>query len=171
MLLRLNALLRLFVFASFCVALSTVVLADDGNDRTQFGHDINIAPGEQVSDVTCFGGNVRVRGHVTTDVTVFDGSVIVEDGGQIDGDAVVFGGGVRLDKNVKVGGDVTVFGGQVRRDPSASVGGDITNFSGWIWMFLIFVLPLVILAAFVTLIVWLIRRLLRPATRSPNVPE
>jgi flagellar biogenesis protein FliO len=64
---------------------------------------------------------------------------------------------------VTVSGDVTVFGGKVRRDPSATVGGEVTNMSGAGWMILIVVLPLVFLGAIIALIVWLVRRLMRPS--------
>ena len=152
-----------FAFLAIGFALSSATFADNTRERTQFGHDINIAPDEEVGEVTCFGCNVRVRGHVSSDVTLFGGSLIVEDQGEVAGDAAVFGGGVRLDKNAKVNGDLSVFGGQIRRDPEASVGGDITNFRGSIWVFVIFGLPFVILAALVALIVWVIRRLTRPS--------
>ncbi len=72
--------------------------ADGDRDRTQFGHRITIGPGEEVSDVTCFGCSVHVRGHVAGDVTTFGGSVVVEDQGQIDGDLTTFDGDLRLDK-------------------------------------------------------------------------
>jgi hypothetical protein len=151
-------------FLCACVALSSAALAQGtAHDRTQFGRDINIGPNEQVGDITCFGCSVRVRGHVASDVTVFLGSVIIEDQGEVGGDVTDFGGGVRLDKDVKVGGDVTAFGGPVRRDAAASVGGDVTNFSGGIWLFLIFGLPFVVFGAIVALIVWVVRRLTRPS--------
>ena len=148
----------------FFVALfSAAAFAGGSSDRTQFGHNISIGPGEQVSDVTCFGCSVRVRGHVTSDVTVFAGSIIVDDGGEVAGDVTDFGSGVRLGRDAKVSGDLTVFGGPVRRDPAASVGGDITNFSSSFWLLLIFGLPLVILGAIVALIIWLVRRFMRPS--------
>jgi cytoskeletal protein CcmA (bactofilin family) len=150
-----------------CVALATAALADDANDRTQVGSNINVGPGEEVSDATCFGCSVRVRGHVTGDVTTFGGSVLVEDNGQVDGDVTTFGGDIRLDKEVKVTGDVTLFGGRIRRDPAATVGGDVTNFGGPAWMVLIFLIPLVLFGLFVALIVWIIRRLLRSAAPAP----
>jgi len=87
----------------------------------------------------------------------------VEDQGEIGGDTTAFGGNVRLEKGIKVGGGVTVFGGRFYRDSSAAVGGDITNFSGSAWLLLIFGLPLILLGAFIALIVWLVRRLIRPA--------
>jgi hypothetical protein len=136
---------------------------DNAHDRTQFGSDINVGPNDTTGEITCFGCSVRVRGHVTGDVTVFAGSVVVEDGGEVAGDLTDFGSGVRLAKDAKVDGDVTVFGGPVRRDATASIGGDVTNFSGGIWMFLIFGLPLVIFGAIIALIVWVIRRLTRPS--------
>jgi len=151
-------------FLLACLTLSSAALAQESaRDRTHFGTDINIGPNEQVGDITCFGCSVRVRGHVASDVTVFLGSVIIQDQGEVGGDVTDFGSGVRLEKGVKVGGDVTAFGGPVRRDPAASVGGDVTNFSSGIWLFLIFGLPFVVFGAIVALIVWVVRRLMRPA--------
>jgi cytoskeletal protein CcmA (bactofilin family) len=145
-----------------CVALSTAALAKD-SDRTHVGQSITVGPDEEVSEATCFGCSIHVRGHVTGDVTAFGGSIVIEGQGQVNGDATVFGGDIRLDKDVKVAGDVAVFGGRVRRDPAASVGGEITNMSGAGWIVLIFLLPLVVLGAFIVLVVWLIRRILRPS--------
>ena len=56
---------------------------------------------------------------------------------------------------------MTVFGGRIHRDPAASIGGDVTNFSGFIWIFLIFVLPLFVIGGFIALIIWVVRRLTR----------
>lgn len=143
-------------------AISAPAFADGSGDRTQFGRDITISPNEKVTDVTCFGCSIRVRGQVGSDVTAFFGSVILEDGAQVGGDTTTFGGDVRLDSGVKVQ-DVTVFGGSVRRDPAAEVAGDITNFRGTYWLLLIFGLPFLVLGAFIALIIWLVRRLTRPA--------
>ncbi len=154
--------LRVSACLFLLVALSGLAFAEGGRERTQVGHDITIGPDEEVSEATCFACSVRVRGHVTTDVTVFGGNIVVEEQGQI-GEATVFGGGVRLEKDAKVGGDVTVFGGQLRFDPSASVGGDVTNFGGSFWLVLIFGLPLVILGGIIALIVWIVRRLTQPS--------
>jgi hypothetical protein len=144
---------------------SGLALADADHDRTQVGHSITVGPDERVSDATCFGCSIRVRGQVSGDVTSFGGSIFLEDQAQIAGDATALGGNVRLDKGVKVDGDVTAFGGSIRRDPAATVGGDVTNMSGPGWILLIFVLPLAVFAAMITFLIWLIRRLL-----SPSVP-
>ena len=156
-----STLLQLVIAVVF-VALSATCFADSPHDRTQFGHDITIGPGEEATDVTCFGCSVRVRGKVLTDVTTFGGGVIVEEGGQVGTDLTAFGGNVRLDKDTKVSGGVTIFGGRIHRDPQASVAGDVTVFAGGFWLALIFGLPLVLLGAFLALIIWLVRRFTRP---------
>jgi len=137
--------------------------ANDARERTQFGNSISIGPGENVSEATCFGCSIRVRGHVSGDVTTFGGSIVVEDQGQVDGNATTFAGNIRLEKEVKVAGDVTLFGGRIHRDPAASVGGDVTVMGGPGWIVLIFAIPLVFLGLFIALIVWLIQRLVRPS--------
>jgi hypothetical protein len=158
-----NVRLALRLFAGILViAISTVAFGQGVHERTQFGHNISIGAGEEVSEVTCFGCSVRVRGHVASDVTTFGGSIVVEDQGEVGGDTTTFGGSVRLEKDAKVAGDVTVFGGQVHRDAAATVHGDVTNFGGG-WVVVIFGLPLVILGAVIALIVSLVRRLMRPA--------
>jgi len=146
-----------------CLVLSATTLAQNAaSDRTQFGTDITIGPNEQIGDVNCFGCSVHVRGRVATDVTVFFGTVTIEEQGEVAGDVTEFGRGVRLDRNAKVGGDVTVFGGPVRRDAEASVGGDIADFNGTLWLVVVFGLPVVILAGIIALIIWIVRRVTRP---------
>ena len=153
--------------ACLCVlvmaGLSSAALADGPPERTHVGRDVSVGPGEVVSEVTCFGCNVRIRGHVAGDVTTFGGSVIVEDTGAINGDTTAFGGNVSLETTGKIGGDLTVFGGRIHRDAESVVGGAVTNFSGGFWLPLIVGLPLILLAGFVALIVWLVRRLMRPS--------
>ena len=147
----------------FLCALSSRAFAAADHERTQMGHNITVAPGEEVSEVTCFGCSIRVRGHVIGDATAFGGSISVEDEGQVGGDATTFGGGIRLEKDVKVSGDVTVFGGRIHRDSGATIGGDVTNFGGPGWMVVIFAAPIVFLVLFIVLIVWIVRRLVRPS--------
>jgi cytoskeletal protein CcmA (bactofilin family) len=133
------------------------------HDRTQVGSNISIGAHEEASDATCFGCSIRVRGHVAGDVTTFGGSIVIEDDGQVDGDATAFGGGIRLENEVRIKGDVTVFGGRIQRDPGAAIGGDVTTMGGPGWVLLILVAPFVILGLIVALILWAIRRILRPS--------
>ena len=154
---------RALISALVVLGLSAVALANDSHDRTQFGHNVTINAAEEAGDVTCFGCSVHVRGKVTSDVTTFGGNVIVEDQGEISGDTAVFGGNIRLEKGAKVAGDVTVFGGRFYRDPAATVGGDVSSFTGSVWLIVIFGLPLVLLGALIALIIWLVRKLTKPA--------
>lgn len=148
---------RFSLVAAFLLFASMSAFADNPHDRTQFGHNITVGPGEEVSEVTCFGCSVRVRGRVAGDVTTFGGGVVVEDQGQVGGDLTSFGGNLRMEKAANIGGDVTVFGGRIHRDESAKIGGDVSTFTGTFWLLLIFGLPFVILGAFIALIVWIVR--------------
>jgi hypothetical protein len=142
--------------------LGSGTLAYGWQDRTEVGRHITIAPGEQASEVTCFGCSVRIRGHVKSDVTVFGGSVIVEDRAEVDGDITAFAGRVRLDDRVKVDGDVAVFGGRIHRDPGAFIGGDLTDVGNPGLIVLLALIPLIGSAALIALIVWLVCRLMSP---------
>jgi hypothetical protein len=158
--------LRLSAWIVFVVAFTAISFADRAQDHTQVGHNISIGPGEEASEATCFGCSIRVRGHVSGDVTALGGSIIVEDQGQVGGDATAIGGGIRLNSGVTVHGDVTAIGGRIRRDLGATVGGEVNSLGGPGWIALIILvalLPFVFFGLFVALIVWLIRRLLRPA--------
>ncbi len=147
--------------AVFLAVFATAALAQNSRDRTQFRHDISIGSNEEVTDVTCIGCSVLVRGHVTGDVTTFGGSIQIEDNGEVNGDATSFSGGMRLDGRAKVDGDATVFGGKLRRDSSTSVGGDVTDFGGRFWVILVLGLPMIIIGALIALVVWLVRLMLR----------
>lgn len=147
-------------------SLSGLAWAQNPHERTQFGRDISVGPGEEVSEVTCFACNVRIRGKVTTDVTTFGGNIVLEDQAEISGDTTAFGGDVRLDPGTKVS-DITVFGGRLYRDPAATVNGDVTTFTGTVWLLVIFGLPFILLGAFIALIVWIVHRLTRPAIAVP----
>jgi len=149
--------------AGLLVCLSGAAFADSGQDRTQVGSNISIGASEQVGEATCFGCSIRVRGRVAGDVTAFGGNIVIEDDGQVGGDATAFGGGIRLENQVKVSGDVTVFGGRIQRDPAAVVGGDVTTMGGPGWFLLILLAPFVVFGLFVALIVWIVRRIIRPS--------
>lgn len=146
-----------------CLAFASTAAARESHDRTQVGGNIIVGAGEEVGDATCFGCSIRVRGHVSSDATAFGGSVIIEDQGEVDGDVTAFAGGIRLGDRGSVKGDVTVFGGRIQRDPTATIGGDVTTMGGPGWIVLILGAPFVFFAVLVALIVWIVRRLLRPA--------
>jgi len=153
---------RLFLYVLCTAALVGSAFGEGSHDRTQFGHEIIVGPGEKATDVTCFSCSVRVRGRVTGDLTTFGGTVVIEQDGEVSGDTTVFAGDLRLESGARVR-EVTVFGGKFRRDPSASVRGDVTTFGGGaaLWMFIVFGLPFLVVGAFIALIVWLVRKFSR----------
>jgi hypothetical protein len=98
---------------------------DRGEDRTIFGSNVTIEANETVKDVSVFGGNVDVLGHVTGDLTVLGGNVHVKGAGHVDGDASLLGGNLTLDDGTSVGKDVSVLGGNFSRADGAKVGGEV----------------------------------------------
>jgi hypothetical protein len=154
------------LFASFVLAalmLPASAFAVGNPSYTEIGHNINIGPNDQVSELTCVFCSVRVSGQVAGDITVVAGNVVIEDQAQIAGDITAVGGDVRLDHGVKVAGDATVVGGDLRRDPQAIVSGDVTSVGGHGWAIPILLSPFIILGLFVALVVWLVQRTRRPA--------
>lgn len=157
------ALLSVVAILVTALGLATAAQAKANSSITRFGSNISVGPTDEVSDVTCFGCSVRIRGLVAGDVTTFGGSIAIEDQAQVAGDVTSFAGNLRLDKAVKLSGDVTIFGGTIDRAPEASIAGDVTTFSGRAWFLLIFLAPIVILGLLVALVIWLIQRMRRPS--------
>ncbi|MGC1370809.1 MAG: polymer-forming cytoskeletal protein [Candidatus Sulfotelmatobacter sp.] len=149
----------------FTLLLPGAAFAGDDSSYTEFGHSINVGPDQHVSDLTCFGCSIHVRGQVAGDVTAIGGSIILEDQAKVSGDVTAIAGDARLGAGIQVGGDATVIGGELRRDPQASVGGDVTSMFGRGWLFLIFLVPFMILGLVVAFVIWLVQCL-----RNPSVP-
>jgi len=153
----------LFVLLVALVLLaSPLTFARDTPEYTQFGHEINVGPGQKTGDLTCFACSIHVRGDVAGDVTTFLGSVVLEGNASVAGDVTTFGGVVRVGYGTKISGDLTALGGKVVRDPHAEVAGDVTAFEGQGWLLAIFGLPLFMFAALVAFIIWLVQRRQRP---------
>ena len=149
----------------FCTLVFTVAAsAKDKPEYTHIGHNITINDDQQVGDVTCIGCSIYIRGQVSGDVTTVGGSIFIEDQGQVDGEVTAVAGGLRLDEGAKIAGETTVVGGEMHRAAGSEIGGDVTHVGGfgWLWLLLIFVLPLGVLAGIVMLIIRLVRRLILP---------
>jgi hypothetical protein len=140
------------------LVLATLMWAKGNPDITQFGHDIRVEPGQKVGDVTCFNCSIYVRGEATSDLTAFHGDIFIGENAVVAGDVTDFLGDARLANGAKISGDVTVFGGMLHRQPGAMVSGDVTTFENKFLVFLMLLSPLVVVAAIVALIVWLVRR-------------
>jgi len=138
------------------LSLSTAALAQKTDeDRVEFGHNITVAAGQSVGDISCFNCSVYVRGRVNGDIAVFGGRVVVE--GSVKSDVAVFWGTLRLEDGAQVGGDVAVFGGAIRRAPTAAVHGEVVSF-GRGWVLLPVLVSVAIVWLIVALVVWLVTR-------------
>jgi hypothetical protein len=147
---------------ALALVASPLTFAKDTPEYTQFGHEINVAPGQKTGDLTCFACSIHIRGDVAGDVTTFLGSVVLEGDASVAGDVTTFGGTVRLGSGTKIGGDLTAMGGKIARDSHAEVGGDVTAFEGQGWLLAIFGLPVFMFAGLVAFIIWLVQRRQRP---------
>lgn len=153
----------LLTVAIFCVGLTAFATAESGTDRVQFAKSILVDQGEKAGDLVCIACSIRIRGETSGDVVAIAGSITIEPNATVGGDMVALAGHIQLDANARTGGDVVAIVGKVRRDPTATVGGDVTALTGIGWLLLIFVVPLMMLGAFITLILWLLQRSRRPA--------
>jgi cytoskeletal protein CcmA (bactofilin family) len=93
-------------------------------DKVTFGESIAIDEQAWIcGDVTAYGGNVLVRGHVDGEVRAIDGNVTVL--GDVTGGVVALGGQIALGSHAHVTGDVQVIGGAVHREQGALVDGQV----------------------------------------------
>jgi hypothetical protein len=93
-------------------------------DKGAFGESVAIDSKAWIcGDVTVYGGNVLVSGHLDGAVRAVEGSVTVL--GDVSGDVAALGGQVALGPRAHVTGDVQVIGGALRREPGARVDGQI----------------------------------------------
>jgi cytoskeletal protein CcmA (bactofilin family) len=93
-------------------------------DKVTFGESVTIdEPAWICGDVTAYGGNVLVRGHISGEVRAIEGSVTVL--GDITGDVMTLGGQIALGPHAHVTGDVQAIGGTVHREQGALVDGQI----------------------------------------------
>jgi hypothetical protein len=137
--------------------------AKSNSEYTQFGHDIRIGANQKTNDLTCINCSIYVHGQVAGDVTAIHGNVVIDGDASVAGDVTAVLGDVRVDKGTKVAGDLTAVGGKVSRQPEATVAGDVTSLEGQSWFWLILGFPVVLVAAIIALIVWLVQRSKTPA--------
>ena len=143
------ALLLLIALPSFAVKAS---------DRTQFGSDIHVLPGEKTGDVTCVNCSIYVRGQIAGDATAVHGNIILETGSEVAGDVTAVWGSVRAENETRIAGDLTAVAGSVHRDPQSIASGEITSLQGTKWLLVIVLPPILFLGGVIALIAWLIQR-------------
>jgi hypothetical protein len=164
--------IRRISFLVLALSLPLVALDDatpgDDTDRTEYRHDIHIAPGQKANELTCFFCSIYIAGQVAGDVTAMGGRVVISSGGAVAGDVTAFGGNVRVEDNAQVAGDLTSFGGQVQKAEGAKVAGGTTRIPAGLFV-LFLILPFFVLGALIALIVWLVQRNRRPASLPARV--
>ncbi len=138
--------------------LCVAAFAKSSPDRTQFGRDIHVQPGEKTGDVTCFNCSIYVRSQVAGDVTALHGNIVLETGAQVAGDVTAIWGNLRTESGTTIAGDVTAIAGSVRRDPQSTASGDVTALDGTRWLLAIIVPPILFVGGIIALIIWLVQR-------------
>ena len=88
------------VFVVLLLGLSLPGVAQNAEDRAEFGRNITVEQGQNAGDIACFNCSVYVRGNANGDIAVFAGRVVVE--GKVKGDVAVFWGNVRIEEAVKL---------------------------------------------------------------------
>jgi hypothetical protein len=157
-----TVVVRPLVIALLLAMSSLVFAADDEPDRTEFGHDIHVAAGQQAQELTCFFCSIYIRGQVGGDVTAFGGRIVLEEPAQVGGDVTTIVGSVVAGSGIKIGGDLTAVGGSIQRASDAMVGGDVTPLRKTWWLTLLLVSPLIVLGILIAAVVWFIQYLRRP---------
>jgi hypothetical protein len=93
-------------------------------DKVTFGESLAIDETSWIcGDVTAYGGDILVRGHIDGEVRAIDGSVTVL--GDVTGGVAALGGQVALGPHAHVTGDVQVIGGALHRESGAQVDGQV----------------------------------------------
>ena len=150
---------RRFALSSLLlIAFCAPLFAASAPDRTQFGRDIRVQPGERTADVTCLGCSIYFAGKAAGDVTAIHGNVVIEGGAEVAGDVTAVWGNVRTENATQIAGDITAIAGSARRDPQSMSSGDVTSLEGTKWLLAIILPPLLFLGGIIALIIWLIQR-------------
>jgi cytoskeletal protein CcmA (bactofilin family) len=93
-------------------------------DKVTFGESVAVDANAWIcGDVTAYGGNIVVRGHIDGDTRAVGGSVTVL--GDVTGGVTALGGQVALGPHAHVTGDVQVIGGALHLEQGAQVDGQV----------------------------------------------
>lgn len=156
--------------AAFTPAVAAADPGHDTNDIVKVGSDVRIAAGETVDSVTVFGGDAVIAGTVRRSVVAVGGDIRLRDGAQVGtemaaGDTTVLaiGGKTTVAPGATVTGTTGAWedissGEAVIAASIALVGVVIAGVAFAALVLLVLAAGVVFVAAFATLIVWLIYR-------------
>ena len=151
--------------ASLLLLLPATTLArghsHHGDDRVSIFSTINVDSGETVGDVACMFCTVNLQGDVDGDIAVMFATVNSSSGRTISGDVATLFSTVRLADNTHIHGDVATALSTVDFAPSVVIDGDRAILSNGLGVGIILA-PLLLLAGFIWLLVWVLRRILYP---------
>ncbi len=91
---------------------------------TRIGQDYALGPHDIVREVVNIVGDVRIDGHVESDVVVIMGSAHLGAGAAVDGNLVVVGGGATIESGASVGSDLVIVGGTLQAAENFVPGGE-----------------------------------------------
>ncbi len=91
-------------------------------DRTYFGQDIYVAPGQEVRNATCFFCSVQLEGDLSGHALVLFGNITVL--GRVDKSVTVIGGNAVVDAQARILGTTAVIGGNAVYESDESLSGD-----------------------------------------------
>ena len=129
---RLLLLIGLAVFGLGTLMLVGLLSHPARDDRTAVNSDLEVRPGEQVTDVTVANGDIHILAGAVVhgDVTVQSGDVTVE--GIVTGNVSSLQGDIILGPGSAVQGNVLASAGDIYRRPGAQVEGHVTATAGTI---------------------------------------
>jgi hypothetical protein len=125
-------LIGLAVFGLGTLMLVGLLSHSSRSDIVAVNSDLEVRPGEQVTDVTVANGDIHILAGaiVHGDVTVQSGDVTVE--GIVTGNVSSLQGDIILGPGAAVQGNVLASAGDIYRQPGAQVNGHVTATAGTI---------------------------------------
>jgi hypothetical protein len=155
---------RIGILLTGFALLTPLAAHAQGRDVVQFANNIVVHENEEVHDVVCLLCSIEVDGTAQGDLVAIAGNIRVK--GQAGHDAVAILGDISLGENASIAEDAVVMAGSLRTAPGSTIGRDRVAFP-----FILFLMPLLVLAAVVALIAWAIRSLMyRPRPVYPMPP-
>ncbi len=95
-----------------------------GRPITRIGQDYALGPHDIVREVVNIVGDVRIDGHVESNVVVIMGSAHLGAGAAVDGNLIVVGGGATIESGASVGSDLVIVGGTLQAPENFVPGGE-----------------------------------------------
>ncbi len=89
---------------------------------------VSLFSNEKKEDIFIIKKDYIVKGHLSKNITIVGGSVVVD--GELDGDIVAIWSSVTLKKGSRVNGDVVILVGKIKKEEGSVVGGHIFTIMG-----------------------------------------